>query len=122
MPWDVVVELENRPGTIAQVGEATGNAGLNIDGACGFPCEGVGVMHLLADDGEAVRLCLESAGMLVRGVREVLVAPIEDRAGALGALARRIADAGINVDLIYLATNNQIVLGADDLDGARALL
>jgi hypothetical protein len=122
MPWDVSVELENRPGTIADMGEATGRAGLNLLGVCGFPCEGVGVGHLLTDDAEALRACLESAGVTVSGVREVLVTPIEDRPGALGTLARRMADADINVDLLYLAMDNRVVMGVDDLDAARALL
>ncbi len=50
MPWDVTVELENRPGTIADMGEAAAGAGVNLSGLCGFPCEGVGVLHVLVDD------------------------------------------------------------------------
>ena len=124
MATDLTVILENRPGTIADVGEAIAEAGVNLLGACGFPCEGVGVMHLLVDSGdaEAARQAAEGAGFEVRGQREALVTEIEDRIGALGELARRMAHAGVNVDLLYLATDTRVVLGPDDLDTARNAL
>ena len=120
MMKDLTVILEDRPGTLADVGEALGKAGINIEGGCGFPCEGEGVLHILVEDAAAARRALEGIGLEVRGEREVLVLEIEDRPGTLGEVSRRIANAGVNVDLVYLATNSRLVLGADDLDKARA--
>jgi hypothetical protein len=122
MPWDVTVELENRPGTIADMGEAAAGAGVNLSGLCGFPCEGVGVLHVLVDDPEGAASAFESAGLTVRGQREVLVVGVENEPGALGNLARRFADAGVNVDLVYVAADHRLVLGVDDLDAGRALV
>jgi hypothetical protein len=122
MATDLTVILQDRPGTLANMGEALGNAGVNIDGMCGFPCEGEGVLHVLVEDAAAARQALEQAGLEVRDERPVLVVEIEDRPGAFGEMARRIADAGVNYDLAYLATNNRMVVGADDLDKARAAL
>lgn len=122
MPWDITVELENRPGTLAAVGEATGKAGVNLDGVCGFPCEGVGIIHLLVDDADAARDALDAAGITIQDEREVLVADVTDRPGAVGELTRRMADAGVNVDLIYLATDTRVVLGVDKLEEARSLI
>lgn len=122
MPWDITVELENRPGTIADLGEALGNAGVNINGVCGFPCEGVGVIHVLVDEADPAVSALESAGVTVRGSRQVLVASVDDRPGILGELTRRFADAGINIDLLYLATGTRVVLGVDDMEAASGLI
>lgn len=122
MPWDVTVELENRPGTIADMGEAAAAAGVNLSGVCGFPCEGVGVLHVLVDDPEGAANAFESAGLTVRGQREVLVVSVENEPGALGSLARRFADAGVNVDLLYVAADHRLVLGVDDLEAGRALV
>lgn len=122
MPWDIAVELENRPGTIAELGEAAANAGINLDGICGFPSEGIGVIHVLVDDPAGARDAFTEAGITVRDEREVLVADVTDRPGELGELTRRLADGGVNVDLIYLATDTRLVLGVDDLDGARRLV
>lgn len=122
MAKDLTIVLENRPGTLAEVGEALGNAGINIDGMCGFPCEGKGVMHILVEDAAGARRALESAGLQVQGEREVLVLEVQDRPGAFGEISRKIADAGVNVELAYLATRTRLVLSADDLEEARASL
>jgi hypothetical protein len=115
MPTDLTVILENRPGTIADMGEATGSAGVNIDGICGFPAEGRGVLHLLVEDAPSARSALEGAGLQVEAEREVVVVELEDRPGMLGGLARKIADAGANVDLVYATTNGRLVLGGEDV-------
>jgi len=122
MAKDLTVILEDRPGTIADMGEALGKAGINIEGGCGFPSEGKGVIHILVEDDAAARRALQQAGLAVRGEREVLVLEIEDRPGVIGNITRRIAKAGVNVDLMYLATNTRLVIGVDDIDKARAVI
>ncbi len=122
MAKDLTVILEDRPGTLADMGQALGNAGINIDGWCGFPCEGRGVIHILVEDAAGARQALEEGGMEVSGERDVLVLEVEDRPGAFGEVARKIADAGANVDLGYLATRTRLVIGADDLEKAQAAL
>lgn len=122
MPTDLTVILEDRPGTLAELGEATGRAGVNIEGVCGFPCEGQGVIHVLVEDARRGREALEQAGLRVAGERDVIVTPVEDRPGEFGAILRRIADAGVNVDLAYLATGTRLVIGANDLERVRGLI
>ncbi|NIO71763.1 MAG: ACT domain-containing protein [Anaerolineae bacterium] len=122
MAIDLTVILEDRPGTLADMGEALGKAGINIEGLCGFPSEGKGVIHILVEDGPTARRALEEAGLEVRSERQVLILDVEDRPGEFGSICRRIANAGINIDLVYLATNTRLVVGADDLDKARAVI
>ena len=123
MATDLTIHLENRPGTLADMAEALGNAGVNIEGGCGFPCEGRGLIHVLVEDAAAARSALVSAGIEVAAEREVIVLEaMEDRPGTMGMLSRKLADAGVNVDLFYLATNTRAVIGADDLDKARSAL
>jgi hypothetical protein len=117
---DLTVILEDKPGTLAEMGEALGKVGINIEGLCGFPSEGKGVLHLLIEDTTAASRALKEAGLEVRGEREVLVLDIEDRPGAFGEISRRIARAGVNIDLCYVASNNRLVLGTDDPDKAHA--
>lgn len=123
MATDLTVILENKPGTIADAGEAAGTAGINLGGSCGFECGGEGILHVLVeDDAAAARRAFEEAGLEVRNEREVLVVEIEDTPGALGRTLRRVAEAGVNVDLVYLATGTRLVLGPDDLQKAREAL
>lgn len=118
---DLTVILQNKPGTIADVGEALGKANINMGGICGFPCEGEGVLHILVEDAGSAKNVLEEAGFEVRAEREVLVHEVEDKPGTLGEVCRRMANAGVNIDLIY-GSFKGAVFGVDDLDKARAVL
>jgi hypothetical protein len=119
---DLVVALVDKPGTLAMLGEGLGKAGVNMEGMCGFPVGGEGIIHILVEDAAAARKAIEGLGYEVRGEREVLVADIEDRPGAFGRLIRPIADAGVNLDLAYLATRTRVVLGTSDPDKVKGLL
>jgi hypothetical protein len=126
MPKDLTVIIEDRPGTLADLGEATGKAGLNIDGMCGFLSEGKGVIHILVEDAEATRLALKGSGLEVREERDVVILrqgiDIQDRPGQMGEIMRRLADEAINVDLVYATWKGDAVMGADDLPKVRETL
>jgi hypothetical protein len=122
MAKDLTVILEDRPGTLADMGEALGKAGINIDGMCGFLSEGKGVIHILVEDAAGARSALEGAGIDVGAEREVVVVEVEDRPGAFGDLARKIANEGVNFDLTYMATNTRLVVGTNDLEKTRSAL
>jgi hypothetical protein len=122
---DFTVILEDRPGELARLGEATGRAGVNIEGLCAMTGEGRGVIHLLVDDAkaDAARRALEEAGMGVADEREALVVDIEDRPGTLGELTRRLAETSVNIELLYSTFGGvRAVIATDDLDSARAAL
>jgi hypothetical protein len=120
MAKDIAIELEDRPGTLADLGEALGNAGVNIDGGCGFPLGGRATIHILVEDAGGARKAIEGAGLSVGGERDVVMLDVTDKPGELGAIARRMADAGVNIDLVYLSAKGQLVLGVDDLEKARS--
>jgi hypothetical protein len=119
---DLTVNLEDRPGRLADLGEATGNAGINIEGICGTQ-EGGNAVHILVQDETAARAALSEARFDVGEERDVLVVDIEDRPGSMGEVARRIGDAGVNIELLYTTFGGvRLVLGVDDIDKARAAL
>jgi hypothetical protein len=122
MSTNLTVSLENRPGTLADLAEALGQAGINIEGLCGFPAGGEALIQVLVEDAGAAREALEAAGIEVRDERDVTVFDCPDEPGALGSRARAMADAGVNIDLVYLATRTRIVVGTDDPDAAAAAL
>lgn len=122
MPIDFIVLLEDRPGKFADLLEPLGKAGVNVEGICGFPSEGRGVVHFIVDDPARGRAALSGAGIEIVAEQEVLVTPMSDRPGEGAEAARRLADAGVNVNLVYLATGTRVVIGADDLNRASALL
>jgi hypothetical protein len=119
---DLIVNLEDRPGTLARLGETLGSAGINIEGLCGLPMGGQGVLHVLIEDPDAARKALSAAGIECGAEREVEVIAMVDEPGEFGRHMRRIADAGVNIDLVYLATNTRIVLASPDMAALHSAL
>ncbi len=121
---DLTINLENTPGTLAQLGEALGNAGINIEGVCGLASAGggAGEVHILVQSAQMARAALEEVNITSGAEREVEVVSIVDQPGEMGRHLRKIADAGVNVDLVYLATSTRLVLGSSDVDGLRGAL
>jgi len=119
---DLTIELEDHPGTLAKATEAIAKAGINIEGAAGFPCGGVGVFHVLTKDAKATRKALESAGYKITGERQALAIDVEDKPGTAAKIFRKIADASVNVDLVYEATNNRLVVGGDNVQRIKEIL
>jgi hypothetical protein len=113
---DLTVILNDKPGTLADAFEALGQAGVNVAGACGFPTAGEGILHVLVEDVDAARRAVEAAGLVVRDERDVVILnPLPNQAGTGGALLRRIANQGVNVDLAYLTEDGRVVLSGDDV-------
>jgi hypothetical protein len=118
---DLTVTLEDKPGALAELGDATGRASINIEGMCATTGEGKGEIHILVEDPAATRDALEGAGMEVKGDRDVLVVDVEDRPGTMAAVTRKLGDAGVNIEFAYTTFGGvRIVLGVDDLEKARA--
>jgi len=125
MPKDLTIVLQDRPGELARLGEATGFAGVNIEGMCAMTGEGRGIIHILVADEKSsqAQKALRDAGMGVADEREVLVIDVEDRPGTLGGLARALGEANVNIELAYTTFGGvKLVIATDDLDSARAAL
>jgi hypothetical protein len=122
MAVDLVIDIENTPGALARVAEAISDAGVNIAAAtCVGPGERAEV-HILVPHAEAAKHALAISHVAVTREREVVVIDVEDRPGVLADLTRKIARAGVNLDLVYVATRNRVVFGAGDLPALREAL
>ena len=122
MAVDLVIDIENAPGALAEIAAAISDAGVNIAAAT---CIGSGEraeLHILVPHAEAAKHVLAISGVLVTGEREVVVVDVKDRPGVLADLTRTIARAGVDLDLVYVATQNRVVFGAPDIDALRAAL
>jgi hypothetical protein len=121
---DLTVSLEDKPGELARLGETLGAAGINIEGMAAMPAGGRSLIHLLVGDAAATRAALEGAGMKVEGEAEAIVAEFPadqvDRPGTMGEMARAIAGAGVNIQVVYMATKNRGVMVTSDNAKARA--
>lgn len=119
---DLTIELENRPGAISEMGEALGKAGVSVEGGGAWLVNNVGVAHFLFEDGAAARQALETAGIKVVKEKDVLVQRLkQDVPGQLGLLTRRMAEAGVNIEVLYSDHDHQLVLVVDDLEKGKAV-
>jgi hypothetical protein len=117
MATDLTISVDDRPGGLASIGEALGGAGINIEGLCGHALDGRGMVHVCVQDGAAARAALEGAGIKVEGEADAILGePVQgaDQAGTMAPMARAVAEAGINVQAVYLATNSRVVMVTSD--------
>lgn len=125
---DLTVILKNAPGKLADLGEILGRNSINMEGICGLPLKDEAIIHILVEDETKTRSILEQAGFQVSAVREVLVLTgqpgknILTEPGTGGKIARKIGDAGVNIELIYFAALNRLIIGVDNLEKAKAAL
>jgi hypothetical protein len=122
MAFDLVIDIANEPGALARVARAVSDAGVNIAAAT---CIGTGEraeLHILVPHAEAAKHALGISHLVVSREREVVAVDVEDRPGVLADLTRAIADAGVNIDLVYVATRNRVVFGSPDLEALKAAL
>ena len=131
MAKDLKIYLEDKPGSIALIGETLGNAGVNIDGICGFARDVKSgedrelvthTIHILVQDAVAARIALKTIGVRIQEERDVVIPTVPDRPGEIGRVCRRLADSGVNIDFFYTITNTRFVLGVDDIKKALNLL
>jgi hypothetical protein len=120
-----IVELENRPGSMADVCEAIGAEGINIVGVAGMTWDAEGAVGLITNNDSATRRLLEEREAKYREV-ELVAAGLEDRPGALADAARRLADRGVNIEAAMttsmLGSKVTIAFGVDDAIAAREAL
>jgi hypothetical protein len=117
---DLAIALEDRPGALADMGEALGRAGVSIEGGGAFVLHGEGIAHFLFRDGAVAQKALEAAGIRVLEEREVLVQRLKQaEPGQLGKITRRMAEAGVNIEVLYSDHDNQLILVVDDIEKGR---
>jgi hypothetical protein len=114
MASDLTVTLEDRPGALADMGDALGRAGVNIDGVAGATGSGSPQIHILVEDAEAARAALTEAGIEVGSAKDVVTMGFENRPGELGEIGRRIADTGTNIEVVYISCDGQLVLATSN--------
>lgn len=119
---DVSILLDNRLGALAEMGEALARADISIEGGGAWIVGSSGAAHFLFADGNAARTALEAAGLKVLEVRDVVVQRLKQAIpGQLGQLTRRMAEAGINIEVLYSDHDHQLVLVVDKPDTARSV-
>ena len=120
-----IVELQNSPGSLAKLTEAIAERGINITNVVGATCAGSGSLGIITNDEASTRSVLDGASSSYREI-DLVSAALEDRPGTLAAAARRLADAGVNIELL-LPTGMEggkisVAFGVDNASAAQQAL
>ena len=119
---DLTISLTDRPGALAEMGDALGRSGVSVEGGGAWVASGRGVAHFLFVDGRAARVALEAAGIRVDAVRDVVTVRLHQEVpGQLGLLTRRMAEAGVNIEVLYSDHDHRLILVVDDVERGRAV-
>ena len=118
------VDLKNQPGELARLCEAMAGRGVNLI-LCATTCGEDGVVAFIADDEVSAEAALTGAGVGYTR-RQALTIRMENQPGAGAATFRKLADAGVNADLLVpVRVSDDLffaVICVDDLDKARRAL
>jgi hypothetical protein len=124
MQW-FIVEATNRPGEFARHAGEIAKRGINL---ANVVCLGIGDRGgaaFYATDEAGLRSALNDAGI---GFREVsaVTARLEDKPGTAAEAARRMADAGVNIELLVPmgmdGKHVTVAFGVDKAEQARTAL
>lgn len=120
-----IVELDNRPGTLADIAAAIAEKGININTVAGATGTDTAALAIVTNDESGTRSALDGSGTRYREVA-LVSASLEDRPGMLAEMARKLADAGVNIEAIFPtgmeAGKITIAFGVDNADAARQAL
>ena len=94
-----IINGQDRPGELARVAEAVAERGINITSISCIAWDGVGAIALTTNDEAGTRSILAQKGFESREI-ELVPASLEDKPGALAGVTRKLADAGINIELL----------------------
>ena len=116
---DLEIILENKPGTLALLGETLGKHHISLEGGGVFKNGKNSIAHFLVNDADCARKILMDAGFTVVSANEVLIQKLrQDVPGQLGMFCRELANAGINILTQYSNHSNQLILVVDDFKKA----
>lgn len=109
---------------VAELWESLGEAGIQMEASCTFPRLEGRIVHVVVPEDIAERAydTLRVAGFIPLDRRQVIIAEFTPRPGAMGEIARKLADAGVKVFIMYMATGDRVVIGASDLVKAGEVL
>ncbi|HEV3274525.1 MAG TPA: ACT domain-containing protein [Candidatus Dormibacteraeota bacterium] len=113
--YDFTIVIPHSKGSLATLAEELGREKINIEGLCAVEQNGNVIFHLLTTDKDATVRVINKVGYKVSRETEVIMERIENQPGALGKVTRRLADAGINLTTVYVATDTRLVLGSENL-------
>jgi len=117
---DLEIVLENKPGTLALLGEILGNHAVSLEGGGVFNNGDFAIAHFLVEAADKAKEVLAEAGIDVVNINDVIIQKLrQDVPGQLGMFCRRMADNDVNILVQYSDHSNQLIIVTDNYEKAK---
>ena len=117
---DLEIILENKPGTLALLGETLGKSSISMEGGGVFQNGDHAIAHFLVEEADSAQKELSKVGIRTAQINEVLILRLrQDVAGQLGMFCRKLSDAGVNILVQYSDHSNQLIVVVDDFQKGK---
>jgi hypothetical protein len=114
---DIEILLENKPGTLALMGETLGKNKISLEGGGVFQNGDTSIAHFLVEEAENAKAVLAKVGIKVLKINEVIIQKLrQDVPGQLGMFCRKMADANVNILIQYSDHSNQLIVVVDNYE------
>lgn len=121
----LVLNLQSKPGVLANLAGILGKAGVNIEGVCAVETAGRGKIRLLVSDPARAEAALKAAKIRC-GREDAISVTLENRPGALAEVAEKLARAKVNIKCAYASATGGgqagVVLTVSNVPKALAAL
>ncbi len=112
---DIEILLENKPGTLALMGETLGKNKISLEGGGLFQKGDISIAHFLVEEAERAKEELAKVEIEVLKINDVIIQKLrQDVAGQLGMFCRRMAEVNVNILVQYSDHSNQLIVVVDD--------
>ncbi len=119
---DIEILLENKPGTLALMGETLGKNKISLEGGGVFQNGETSIAHFLVEEAERAKEELAKVGIIVKKINDVLIQKLrQDVPGQLGMFCRKLADSGVNILVQYSDHSNQLIVVVDDYEKGKQI-
>lgn len=117
---DIEILLENKPGSLALMGETLGKNKISLEGGGVFQNREVSIAHFLVEEAERARVVLAEVGIKVVKINHVIIQKVrQDVSGQLGMFCRKLADANVNILTQYNDHSNQLIVVVDNYEEGK---
>jgi hypothetical protein len=102
---EISFEMANKVGLLSTVTAAIAGAKANITAICAYGMEGTAYFMLTTNSNAKAKKALAPLGVTVEE-RDVVEVEVADRPGELQKVAKKIADAGIDIEYMYATASS----------------
>jgi hypothetical protein len=95
--------IPNRAGLLSEVSAAISGSKVNINSICAYEMENNAYFMLTTESNAKAKKALAKLGIEIKE-EDVITVEMPNRAGELEKVAKKIADAGINISYVYGTT------------------